>query len=494
MRRRAILTVLAAAMVLTACGSEEEPPDALGAPSHPPVVTAPAAPPRDTAAVLSALNRLDPCALLDPVAAGIPGFPADAERDRRSPHSCELERAGRYGSLTAVLGAPLNRQIRFQSATRVLDATVVYVQSSPDCRYLVPVGPRHAISFTADFAGGCAELDKLVPIALSRMDTPAEAGPAFAGRDACSVLAAALGEDDNTRLAPEPGVSGLDSCDATSTQATASSLRLRYAGDPARRYDDRPTSQLNERTVYRDDDCELVWSQGPSGLPGESQAFATVEARTTCDRLDPLATEVMRVLGAPPAAVPPVSPLRYPPGETGLPDTSPCADVTPEQPCRPSAHQPYAPHDPAALASTAAADPGVLCGLAEEAVRAQFGPELRPVVSTVGNAPRAEGCLFVEPSLRRQVTVAVTVESPSTTDGQPVTIAGRPGWARVTPADDRHTRLVTLTENENTVQRLEIGLRFNHERGSTPDPDQPIGTPGLEKLDALAGDIASRAF
>ncbi len=502
-RGRKLAAVAAvAATLLTACGGEDVPREALGEAAHPPATPAAITPVRDAAAVISALKQLDACALLDPASAAVPGFPPGVERERDDPHSCKIQEPGGYGEVELILGTPLDRRARFLSQPRTVAGTVVYVsQPMSECVYLLPVGPVHAIRFQAlarvGEIGSCAALDTLVPVAVAKIATAAPPGHALAKVDACSVLAAALGDRRPSRMTSGFDWRGLDSCQALSAEDVGSDLRLRYTKDPARSYDGLPSRQVGGRTVFAIGDCHLAWSQGRSGLPGESEAFSRVELRADCDRLDALAAEVMRFLDAPPPDVPPVKPLLYPQGQTGLPDDGACADVPPEQPCLPSAHRPYTPHDPVALANAAAADPSVLCGLAEEAVRTHFGPELRPVLSSAGGT-RTQGCLFVEPNHRRQVSVQIAAGGLSdSSDGRAVTVAGRPGVVRSdrTSPLKRQDLSVALVEGEDdtTTRRLEIGLQFNPQRGTRQD-GETVDTTGAEMLDVLAGDIVARAF
>ncbi|WP_165436333.1 hypothetical protein [Amycolatopsis suaedae] len=123
-------------------------------------------------------------------------------------------------------------------------------------------------------------------------------------------------------------------------------------------------------------------------------------------------------------------------------------------------------------------------------MRTHLGPELRPVRTEVS------GCVFVEPDHRRRVTVQVRPGTLPTSRGQATTIAGRPGYAR--PADSSENgadRLVVLVDGEDdrTARLLEIRLRFQPRKGSTQGSDS-VDTTGIEKLDALAADIAARAF
>ncbi|RZQ62351.1 hypothetical protein [Amycolatopsis suaedae] len=480
---RLAAVVLAAVVLLGACGGDEEPAQALGDAAHPPVVVAASTPVRDTAAVISALKRLDPCALLDPIAAGIPGRPGEGTRP--APHNCEI------GDLGVTLGTPLSRMSRYGMPRRTVAGNVVYVdRPSTGCAYLLPVGPVHAIRFEADtdrdVIEPCAALDRLVPVALSKLGTPVPPGDRLSTVDACSVLTAALRDPGLGRSAVEESRKGLHSCGEGNIYGN--SLKLAYGKDPARVHTDRPSRQVGGRTLVeigRDPMCTVAWSEGPAAT-----AFATVELHASCDRVDTVAAEVMRLLDAPPPDVPPIQPLPYPPGQTGLPGEGGCADVRPDRPCQPVSPEPYAPHDPVALVNAAAGDSGVLCGLAAEAVRAHLGPELRPVLTD------ADGCVFVEPSLRREVTVRVEAGELPGMPWQAVTIAGRPGYLRGAGDGELGTdRLVALVEGggEGTARLLKIGIRIRPERGAGPGPGN-VNTAGVEKQDALAADIVARAF
>lgn len=102
-------------------------------------------------AVESALGRLDACALIDPQGAGVKGFPASAELEARSPHSCDVTNDD-YKDVSVTLGVELSTKDRFTNELTSVGGAKAYVLgSSKDtfCRVALPVSLRTRSSSVA---------------------------------------------------------------------------------------------------------------------------------------------------------------------------------------------------------------------------------------------------------------------------------------------------------------------------------------------------------
>jgi hypothetical protein len=533
--RTSYVLVLAVLAVLTACsGGDASEPDwsPLPAVDHPPA----AAPQlRDQQQVWASLARLDPCALLDPAAARVKGFPRDLEPEARSPHSCEIERPADYYDVTAYVGVELTAEARFTRARVDLAGTVGYLASQPLgtlCRLALPVSDLHAIEFTGDSAQpGCREVRSFAAAAARRLsdDSPALLhAPGPDRRVACDLLSDAVGPLPPTR-ALRSGASfteSLDDCGVWRTtgprlgltgqqlQAVAPETRLRieYSSPIREFYADGYRGsyrRLRGTEVHVEDstECDVAWNAWPADVPAADAgdvAHARVTA-ATCRQAERIAGRVMAALERPAPRHRPIAPLTY---RTDEPDTGApgaCADLA-DQAARECASyvDVEVPDDPVDLIRSAEADANVDCAAAADAVHETFGDDLQPVTATgVGPVVLDEDsqplplrdCVFVEPTHR--LVVAVRFSSEPVGGESDEEVAGHPAvWsaeaAGSAPAHRREVR-VALTAGDDRGH-LWLSVAVHPHRRTGMYSDSAVDRTPLEHVEPLAELLAEQRF
>jgi hypothetical protein len=432
---------------------------------------------RDERAVLAALRSLDPCALLDPAAAGVPGT-----REYTGPHTCEV-RESETGPVAAVaVGSRFDADAKLdENVPRPIDGVKAYVSAprrpDPDvCAVHLPVSFRFAIRFSAsnqdDTTDPCAVATAFATVAVGRLADPAEltAELPMVGWDVCALftdaLAAVVDDPDGyTATYPRDGL-GLDECLVTEPGKAAATLRLTLA------YDVHPSWAGGEKTlggkqVWARDGagCGAAWTNGAVSTGNPLTTDQVVEFTTwwdDCAYPDAIATEVIsRMSAPPPAPVEPRRPVLYRADEPDLPVAGACAYLTDDAATCEPAVDVAVPDGEEAIVAAADLDPNVSCAVARAAVNRHYGRGLRPVTDP---SQDTGGCHFVQPD--RALSVEVTIRSGRVDEPRDavddLAVAGHRGWLRRLSAEayegqlalGEHGRIVFWVGGDGTTDEL----------------------------------------
>ncbi|WP_158891632.1 hypothetical protein [Amycolatopsis anabasis] len=486
--RSAAALALAALLAAGGCTSTDEPPPVR--PNHPKTAV-PAD--RDDRAVVAALRRIDPCALIEPAA----GVPAGASATADGPHDCRL-RAGGSKLVAVVLGTPLEPRERYD--LQLLDFGGVKGYFDPGrggmCRAYLPVSFSKAIQFRADRIGSrCEQVKALAAAAAAKLNAPESLTNSLplATWDACTALASLRSSAE-----PAPGefIDGIDKCTAAGPQVT---VRLDYGDDPGA---EAETAEQKIITIagkrvrsYAIPQCVLAWSQQPAA-PGNRTANVEITA-STCEQARSLAETAIRRLGeAPPPATTPQHPLTYRMDEPDVAAAGACADTRDAVDCEPY-HEIGLPAGRDAVLRVAAVDPNAQCALALGPVRGHFGPAMTPVTMKRSDTAASRQCLFVEPSHGIEVGVhlAVTPDDPPPfprNGGGDITLAGRTGTAtdlEDTPSGAGRGLSIPLGDQPDSGA-LRVWVRLAPPRGT--EPKQPVDAAKAALVDRVVTDVLTQ--
>lgn len=447
---------LVAALGLTGCTTPDDRTPPSSSPSTTERPPAPRPKDRDEEAVLSALRRIDLCAVLDKALAATPGAPADANPEAPQPSRCDL--AGmRYPISATVVGLVHSTRLSLQA--RAIGGAKGYVRyGSSSCAVFLPVSFEKAIEFSQVPHGtpsdeACRTVVDVAAASAGVLADPdtVQVAPRW---NACDALTDALGsEAEKTKLLGD----GLDDC-ADFTHVP-SPLSISFANELVPTGDPRDvTIGGKQARVYEFDDgvCDIDWRQGPFNSRYAAEPEYPVRLISLdCDRGKTVAESLVRVLGeAPPDDVAPQRPLLYAPDEPDSPYPGACAyvDGSDLNRCEPYVET-RVPDQPGELAKVGVTDGQVGCAAAMDAVGRQFGAGLRPV-AIMGS------CYFVEPERRIQVLFAINPgRTIGDTDSTKVTVAGHPGYAKSSASyvDYRLSTTTTLEGDATLELRVTTG-------------------------------------
>lgn len=465
------LLVVGAVVTLTLSGCTGQVPPPPPDRADMPAVELPAD--RDEAAVISALRRIDLCAVLRTAAtsAGVAGYEAMAF----SPSACTLRLRGDDQDRVTVGVSGLDSGRRLASPAVVLGGARAYTtKDTTACEIWFPLTFRLALDLRLD-APLCDRANKLAAGVAGALADPA--GVAARPRwEACEVLRRAT--DAEVRIG------NLDTC----TPLDDPNLRIDFTYPT-----DVPTFNAKRTRVNGVD----VWLEtaDPSSGPFCSLSWAPVRgqfvvrvAATTCAKAEPLVGPVDALMRQPPPDGVPQEPLLYPPDEPDREFAGDCAfaDVgnLPPRACAPHVGG-AAPDGGDAL--RASDEPGGACALARDAVTQEFGDQFRPVVVT----PRGYfACYFVTPERVLQVEFSVrpdaAVSRLSGRGAREIEVAGHSG--HVTPYNDGYRYRVAASTNADEPGVLELSV--------VPGPVVGAEVPGDagDKAQAVLGDIVRKHF
>ncbi|TDC29818.1 hypothetical protein [Kribbella albertanoniae] len=462
MRALARIFVVMALLVVGSCSTGET------SDPGPTRSAVPSNPDRDLGAVVAALSRIDPCALIDPARAKAPGFTVDKPSVQPAPSTCVV-RGDQVGAVQVDLLTRFLGYDRWRGRERLIFGEAVgYLLQNGNCELVVPVSFGFAIRFedrgVQPTKVKCGQLRAFAAAAVPLLAKPSATGP---GRwDACSLLGRALGMEE------PPYPQSLDRCEVTGKAR----LQLPYGvvpfdpkGHPERVTVAGRTAGLKSSGT----ECVLTMDQGPTGLRHPRPAFQQIVlAAPTCPEATKLATTVVELLRTPPPPSRVQAPLYFRPNEPEQAAPGGCAFVefrTDFKDCEPytSADRPKA----AELHSKAQADPHVLCAIAVEPVRERFGDRLKPVVA-------GHRCHFLEGGGRLKVVISSSGDTLQPAPERALTIAGHPAEQSRGYADSHVFRIGLGKKSQ-----LSIEYDFYTTReGPTPAPEDAAVLAKLESL------------
>lgn len=344
-------------LTLTACAVD---PRARTAPAVTPLppVTHPKveSPDRNPTAVLSAVRRLDPCALLDPGEARLPGVPAGTPTKREAPFHCRLdiENYKDYQVYLTIVDLPTEE--RLELSTEPIGGMRSYRTAENNaCAVYLPISFRLSVEITAEQLDGdvepCDQAGAVAEQVVARLGAPeqVESEPRW---DACTVLATALNVD-------MANVSAKSEWDVSSCESDEANLRLRDADEFGEVDDDTP--------VQVDDDY-----RGVCLVSANAGGVAVSVTHPSCDEAKRIAGPVMEIVAAPPPAGEPQRPVLYPWDEPDVPNPV-CRSVA-DPTCQPYIEVPVPEGPPLEVLRHALADPNIQCALAAEVLDAELTP------------------------------------------------------------------------------------------------------------------------
>jgi hypothetical protein len=461
---------------------------------------------RDEAAVLATLRSLDPCALLDPGAAGTGALPASLKPVYGGPHGCQLRNADDSAGVYVTVGSPFTPEERLGNVADTVAGATVYstrvLKPDDGCDLHVPVSFRYSVRFTAWNANGshaideCAVARKLAADAIPQLREPAtvtaEPGLPLAEWDVCAVFRDALDtaapDVETDHAVGFDAFAGLDGCGAVPSAGGDPDVSLRLSYQPPPSTGDGVAKTLAGQEVFETDygdlGCTVDWSDGPARTGGvhrvEHQVVQVVGRN--CAEGEAITSAVLTTMsGAPPRADRWTKPLPYRPDEPDQPAAGACAYYTTD----PHACQPYRQVEvPPELVAAAEHDGNVTCRLALDAVRTWLGEEPTPVVE-----PDPARCLFVTRTGTVWLALTITSDPVAPPSGEKVDrldVLGHPGWLLV-DGDSRRGELALHREGPGTLTfDLVLGPEPGQEDGARVDT-APAG-----KLVPLLGHLLSQ--
>jgi hypothetical protein len=409
-----------------------------------------------------------------------------------APHSCDLVADPFHtNTVTVEVGVEVDHGLRYVQAPVELGGVKAYRGSVDDreCEINIPasfgLGVRVRAEMTTDpRADPCAVVTAMATAVATKLASNPDAmavdptARPLAGWDGCTLYAAAGGQTTDTAVG-SIGTSALDSCASTDRKHAKSRLAIEYDQDPLAQHPDA-VRQIQGHQVAVDNlsaDCQLSWSQGPSGVPERlyNQTVLTLHD-DTCDDAAATAEKMLAALaGSPPPASALQRPLVYRVGEPD--DAAPGACVDYSNGGSAAGCEPYN-GVPAAiargdLAGAGAANPAVNCAIAQDAVKQVLGPDMEAVLW-------GEHCFFVEKDKHtREVIVDMSDANAPDDYGRDPSLyqqrhqesfAGVPGVAFGAGPSEYDVYLTTAGPGGDTSQPGYIGIQTQvfAPRGSQP--------------------------
>lgn len=524
------LLVAATLLAVSACtGDSDEPADPFEPLPKVEYATGSVPQDRDADAVTAALARIDPCALLDPAAADLKGYPKSLPAEADGPHVCEIENAG-YDEVRVALGVelpatggPLSGNDRFTRDLVTLGGAKAYVNAvdSTYCRVALPVSFTHAIEFTGS-AGGIGGDSCHGPkgFAAAAARTLERQGPALSQRGpgrwpACTLLREAVGElpqRKELRMGAD-FLYGMDECGVWQTSGSSKlgvtgaelqpvaadvSLQLEYTS-PEPEYG-RDFGTVNGRVLdgYRGPGCNLAWNEwaAPPSVDGDRQVARLKLSAPGCARARELAGRVTKVLDHDrPRLEQPQRPVLYAPDEADIAAPRGCENIPDFAAVDCAAYtSPDVPEGGIEVIRAAEADPNVNCAFALDAVRRYLGEQMRPVTAVHGvddaGAP-AYACGFAEPDHRRQLWIRASSQPMGQEPGSEV--AGRPARDLATRSEGMRQLWVAL-DGATDRGHVYAEMLVTPDRSTGMFSDSPVDRKPLGALDEVLADIMTEHF
>jgi hypothetical protein len=423
-----IWVVVCCLFALVACSDEPTPPEP--SVSHP---KAEVPKDRDHAAVLAAVQRLDPCALLD---GALPG----SQPTVIAPFTCRIA-VGQSGGLSVKI-LELSTETRLITPTEPFEGMRSYrnIQSGA-CAVQLPISFRLAVEIVAVVDGdSCALADVVAGQVVTRLDDPEQVGtePRW---DACSVLAGAL----DVTVADVESSPGFDLGKCDSDDATL----FFWAIGEDEELNETDTVGGTPVVVETGDRCSVSWRAGP-------ELLAKLE-QSDCGAAKETAGRAMAVLGTPPPDTAPQRPLLYAWDEPDVPFPGACRyDRSPE--CQPYVEVPV-PDGTAEIVRHAVADPNVSCAVSVDVVTERFGDELAPTTS-------GGSCDYHSPEKRLSVRIVIGDQPLDAENWDDTDVGGRA--AKVELHEAFGQLRVALAEEPSAGSVLGVSLRALPRENETP--------------------------
>jgi hypothetical protein len=401
------VAAVAAVLALGGCdavaGQAEPQLGAQAAPRHPAD--------RNGDAVLSALRKLDACALLD-----------HAQPIALAPHACAFvldQKSMDEVDVTLGLDSPFSR--RFGMIPLTVGGARAYVDDlsrsgDPRCQIDIPVSFEFAVNLVAkpgyhSAGSACDQAKAAAATVAAKLGNPdtvtVPSSRPLADWDACSVLTKALGRlDPKAKLRQDPTASPFDTCGIQTDNASpAPTVRVSYDKDPLSGLNrtPRPVGDKTADVSVIGAACDVSWNAGPSGSTPSHTAVVVDVVDKGCDAATALAVKVQQVLAGPaPSSDRPQRPLIYGADDPDTDAVGACVDF--------SQHDgSCAPYQPFTLPSfqewfpVTDSQPSIGCALATDAVRQVYGDTFTPVLW-------GEHCVFVEPTHALNIVIDVSAK------------------------------------------------------------------------------------
>lgn len=486
-QRRSLVDIVAAscviALAVTGCVAKQ-PHETKGPPStvqHPPP---PLPKDRDEWAVLAALARIDPCAVLE--SAGVGTLQAS------SPSTCQAANPGGGKVAFRVDRLPTARRLKLPS--RTLAGAKVYVDAPADCTVWLPVSFELAVAIDVRDAPAsvdrCTGAQTIATAAANALADPV-AVQADIRWEACAALRSAPGTD----VAPP------DMMDRCLDQHSKAVLEFKYSTPGM---SDWQRTTVSGVVVWTRDDpdpkapsCHAEWSFGPAARHARNgmQLVASLGA-VDCGRVTPLVEPLITALRKPPPQVEPQRPLLYRPDEPDSSQPGACAYAALPQTgaplpmaanCAPYVQVPV-PAEAGEIARAAEADANVHCAVALDAIVKHLGTEMRPV--TVSST-----CHFVQPE--RLIRVEFAVSSATVQDisksglpgAEQIEMARHPGY-RLPRRDNRADYEIWVATSTSPSRPGSLHLTL----GTGPVATQPLLADTAAKVEPILADILRKYF
>lgn len=384
---------------------------------------------RDEAAVVAALRDIDACQLLDPAAAKGIGM-AKQTLIPKGAHSCVITQEDDplfADGIEAKVGEDFDFIRKYDSASLTLGGARAYQsESAGDCEIALPVSFQLAINFKGDTGYTCDRMRPVVEAAAKKLANPdaLRVDPAkrpFAEWDGCLAIGNAMGKQQaqGYTFKPDGIYDPLSGCSFGKDDPKSSEPDYELEGrydlwDPDPEFD--TMTSVGGKTAITDDiagDCQLEWAQGPTGAPEGQETLVFKLRAGDCAQTKALAERFIATIASKPNdPTRPQRPLLYGKQEndTGAPGA--CQDFSQgkDEACQP-AQLVRIPEDKQSVLAGANRDRNVNCSLFADAIKREFGPELRPITW-------ASHCVFVQPSHELEITVDVSAAYPPAKYGE----------------------------------------------------------------------------
>ncbi len=426
-----IWVVVCCLFALVACSDEPTPPEPPPSVSHP---KAEVPKDRDHAAVLAAVQRLDPCALLD---GALPG----SQPTVIAPFTCHIAVGSSGGLSVKILELPTDT--RLITLTEPFEGMRSYRNIHPgSCVVQLPISFRLAVEIVAvDDGDSCALADVVAGQVVTRLDDPEQVGtePRW---DACSVLAGAL----DVAVADVESSPGFDLGKCDSDDVALSFWPL----DEDEELDETDTVGGTPVDVETGDRCSVSWRAGP-------ELLAKLE-QSDCGAAKETAGRAMEVLDTPPPDTAPQRPLLYAWDEPDVPFPGACRYDHGAPECQPYVEVPV-PDGTAEIVRHAATDPNVICAVSLDVVTERFGDELEPTTNV-------NSCRYHAPATGLSVTIVLVDKSFDLQQGEETDVAGH--TAQVKLVDGFGQLWVALAEDPTARGVLKVAVKTVPRENETP--------------------------
>jgi hypothetical protein len=517
---RAFVAVVALCLLASGCSAT-----VAGKPVAGQVAPAPSAPakkaerPKDRSqvAVLSALRRIDACALVDLKLAKRVSAESSVQKAPLGPHACAAVEKRFGGDIMRVAVGEVQEHIaRFRAKPIELAGAKAYEMRTlgemEQCRVFIPVSFDLSVDLDYEDEAGagldasCGVLHSWGEYVVKKLRRPGSIKLApnkrpFAAWDGCTMLVEILPDSKKYKYRPNGTYDPFSGCWALGENKSVK-LEVQYGSKDDIRSGTRRTIGGKKVTVRSlVDDCVAEWVQGPSRVAQDGSESLLMELSAPCGQINGLVSKVIKkAKGKPSSAGKPQSRLLYKPTENDTAAPGACAHFAngagPH--CEPY-HPVQAPRGYDAMVEADTKTRDATCAVFYPAIQKHFGENFEAV--TYGAF-----CYFVDETHTIDIGASVLPELPghipnqysdepgASVDRRQIELGGRPALVFFDSRRNQYDIYVSHVNDLDAPGGLNLFVQVSPPRGIDTDENPTVSPELVEKAQRAMADVVERSL